>query len=71
MSTRKLKLSQSDDAQIDKLKEKFGFDTDDEVIRHALALLQIAVEKADPDGTIYVGEGENAVSLCLHKQKKK
>lgn len=70
MSTRKFKLSQSDDAQIDKLKEKFGFDSDDEVIRHALALLQIAGEKADPDGTIYVGKEENAVSLCLHKQRK-
>jgi hypothetical protein len=71
VSTRKLKLSQFDDAQIDKLKERFGFSSDDEVVRHALALLQIAGESADPDGTIYVGKDENAVSLCLHKQKKK
>lgn len=49
-----------------KLKEKLGM-TDDELISHALVLLQIAVEKADSEGTIWIGKDDDAVGLCLRK----
>lgn len=67
---RKPKFSPTDNALIEQLKAQFGFTSDEEVIRHALILLEAAGKTADPDGTIYVGKGENAIDVHLRKEEK-
>jgi len=67
---RKPEPRSADNAEIDKLQKQLGFSSRKELISHALVLLQIAIEKSDSDGTIWIGKDDDAVGLCLRKQKK-
>jgi hypothetical protein len=63
----KQKLRPASNAEIEKLKKKFGFTHKNETILHALLLLDLAADTMEEDGTIWIGKGDKAIGICFRK----
>jgi Arc/MetJ-type ribon-helix-helix transcriptional regulator len=53
------------DKQLEELREHLGVSSKSEVIRQALALLKIAKQAAQPDGSLIIKNGDEELTVKL------
>lgn len=65
MSTTSFNIDSKTDQTLERLKQHYGVATKAEVLRKAIALLNVAMRYEQPDGSLIISQGSHDLKIVM------